>query len=211
MTMESGSRYETTTSSGVSPEGGSTDRLKDTAGDAVDRATETAQKAVGTKVESQLERAADMLDHVADAVRKTGDQLQAEQPQVGGAAHAAADQVERASSFLRQSDMQSIVGEVEDFARRQPVLFVGGALALGALAARFLKASPARRPDRWSDGDRYRDRYARFDGPRSVGGSGFEDGYRPGGGSGSTNYETTAGSTYDRVREPTGYDRDGGV
>jgi hypothetical protein len=34
-----------------------------------------------------------------------------------------------------------LVGDVENFARRQPALFIGGALALGILAARFLKSS----------------------------------------------------------------------
>jgi len=34
------------------------------------------------------------------------------------------------------------VREVEQVARRQPVLFIGGAFVLGALVARVLKASP---------------------------------------------------------------------
>ncbi len=33
------------------------------------------------------------------------------------------------------------MGDVEDFARREPVLFVTGGLALGLLAARLLKSS----------------------------------------------------------------------
>jgi hypothetical protein len=33
------------------------------------------------------------------------------------------------------------VSEAEDFARRQPALFLGGAFALGLLGARFLKSS----------------------------------------------------------------------
>ena len=32
---------------------------------------------------------------------------------------------------------------VESFARREPLLFIGGAFALGMVAARFLKASAA--------------------------------------------------------------------
>jgi hypothetical protein len=37
-----------------------------------------------------------------------------------------------------------LVGEVQDFARRQPTLFIGGAVILGFAALRFLKsATPA--------------------------------------------------------------------
>jgi hypothetical protein len=34
-----------------------------------------------------------------------------------------------------------MVRNVEDFARRQPALFIGGAFMLGLLGARFLKSS----------------------------------------------------------------------
>jgi hypothetical protein len=36
-----------------------------------------------------------------------------------------------------------LIGDVEQFARRSPALFLGGAFALGVLAARFVKSSSA--------------------------------------------------------------------
>jgi hypothetical protein len=45
--------------------------------------------------------------------------------------------------------MHDLVGEVQDFAKRQPTLFFGGAVVLGFAALRFLKSSaPASAPSR---------------------------------------------------------------
>jgi predicted AlkP superfamily pyrophosphatase or phosphodiesterase len=52
-----------------------------------------------------------------------------------------ADRVERASTYLEEHDLDELMVEAEDFARRQPELFIGGAFTLGLLAARFLKSS----------------------------------------------------------------------
>jgi hypothetical protein len=43
-----------------------------------------------------------------------------------------------------------VIGQVEDFARRQPVAFIGGAALLGFLASRFLKSSTERRHPSYS-------------------------------------------------------------
>jgi hypothetical protein len=56
-------------------------------------------------------------------------------------ASSAALQAERSAQFLRESDARQIITKVEDAARRQPLVFLGGALLLGAIAARFLKAA----------------------------------------------------------------------
>jgi len=66
--------------------------------------------------------------------------------------------------------------DVEQFARRQPALFLGGALILGAVAARLLKASPA-------------------------GGSGMQAGYT----GGSTGYSGYTGGSTGYTGGSTGY------
>ena len=43
---------------------------------------------------------------------------------------------------MREKDVRQLVGEVQDFARRQPTLFFGGAVLLGFAALRFLKSAP---------------------------------------------------------------------
>ncbi|CAO3433872.1 hypothetical protein [Azospirillum doebereinerae] len=107
---------------------------------------DSAQGRIRSLLEQQTDRAADQLGGVASALQKAADQLQAENN--GTAAQyavQAADRVERVADMLRHSSLDDIVGEVEGFARRQPELFIGGAFALGFLAARFVKSSGERR------------------------------------------------------------------
>jgi hypothetical protein len=104
----------------------------------VDRAREQ----VRSQFADQKERAAGSLESVADALRQAGQGLRDhEQAALGDYVQGAAEMVERVSDYLSRRDMDQLVREVEDMARRQPGLFVGGAFALGFLAARFLKSS----------------------------------------------------------------------
>jgi len=50
-------------------------------------------------------------------------------------------QVEKLSGYLERQDLSGLMSDVERFARRNPAIFLGGAFALGILAARFLKSS----------------------------------------------------------------------
>jgi hypothetical protein len=53
----------------------------------------------------------------------------------------AADEIDHWSSRLRNQDLDDALREVEQFARRKPVVFLGVAFGVGLLAARFLKSS----------------------------------------------------------------------
>lgn len=121
---------------------GSGDRLQDAAGTVVDRVAGTAQQQIGSTANAQLSKASEMLGQVAGAIRQSGEQMRTDQPQIAGFAETAAQQVDKVSGFLRQTDLNGLVRETEGFARRQPALFLGGALVLGVAASRFLKAGP---------------------------------------------------------------------
>jgi hypothetical protein len=56
----------------------------------------------------------------------------------------AADQIDRASHFVRTASPKDVGAAVENIARKEPLLFLGGAFALGLLGARFLKSSAQR-------------------------------------------------------------------
>jgi len=122
--------------------GAAVDQAKEKAGELVDQATEQAKP----RLENQKERAADGLSSAAHALRQTSRHLreQEESSPIVGYTERAADRVERLADYLREREIGDLIGEVEDFARRQPVLFVGGAFTLGLLAARFLKSSGQR-------------------------------------------------------------------
>lgn len=86
-------------------------------------------------------QAADGLNQLADSVRRVSTDMEPEQPTIANLASTAAEQTERVASFLRETDARQLLGTVEDVARRQPLLFVGGAFLLGVAASRFIKAA----------------------------------------------------------------------
>ena len=106
---------------------------------AVSEVAGQARGLVSQQVTERAGRSATDIDQVARALRQTREQL-------GGNVAApyvdkAAQQLERLSSYLRTADAKEIVRGAESFARREPLLFLGGAFAVGLLAARFLKSS----------------------------------------------------------------------
>jgi len=66
--------------------------------------------------------------------------MQTDQPTISNFADTAAEQADRLAAYLRETDARQMLNAVEDAARRQPLLFLGGAFVLGVAAARLLKA-----------------------------------------------------------------------
>lgn len=100
----------------------------------------------GAQVKSQLanqkHQAAQRMVPFQTALRETAQQLRKQnQDSVGQYADQAANQVERFSGYLRETDVDQMLSEARSFARRKPALFLGGATVLGFLGARFLKSS----------------------------------------------------------------------
>jgi hypothetical protein len=114
------------------------DRARNASRELKDTAKETARGVLG----EQQHAAASSLGQFAAALRKaaheTGD---GQQGQIARVAETAADGLDRLSASLRERNFDRLVGDLESFARRQPVVFFGAALATGFLAMRFLKAS----------------------------------------------------------------------
>lgn len=110
-----------------------------------DAAAQAGTKAV-SGINTQKTKAAESLSTVAQALRESSDQLRTQD--APGSVHqlvsTAADQVERFSSYMRTRSVSDLVTDVEQFARRQPTAFIGGAFILGLLGARFLKSSSRR-------------------------------------------------------------------
>lgn len=132
-----------------SGQGSTTDQMKNQAKDAAaqveqkaaslkDQATEQATN----KLDSRMGTAAEGINSFADALRQSGDQLRKDNhDNVAQYTEQAADKVQQFASYLQGQDVNQMIDEVERFARRQPMLFMGGAFLLGVVAARFLKAS----------------------------------------------------------------------
>jgi hypothetical protein len=133
--------------------GGAGTPLKEQVRETAQQAKEQTQQAAGQAMEkartqiksgltSQKDRVAEGADSVAQALRSTGEQLnEKDQGMVGQYAFQAADMVENVAGYFREHDIDQLMGEAENFARRQPAIFLGGAFALGFCIARFMKSS----------------------------------------------------------------------
>jgi hypothetical protein len=108
---------------------------------AVSTVVDQAQQVAQTKVTTQKERAAETLGAVAQSIRDSSSSLREQQPQIASFVDEAASRVESVSSYIRNHEVGDLIGEAERFARREPLMFLGGAFALGFLASRFIKAT----------------------------------------------------------------------
>jgi hypothetical protein len=110
------------------------------------QAGEQAKSRVRDEVDRRSTQAGEQATTVADAIRQASQQLR-EQGQDGAAKpiEQAADRVESAGRWLRDSDGDRILGDVEDFGRRNPLAVVAGGVAIGFALSRLLKASSTQR------------------------------------------------------------------
>ena len=90
-----------------------------------------------TAAESGKQGLAARLEDVAQAARKSSQHLRGNQDWLAGAVDRGATELNSLAIRLRQSDLRSLASEVRSFARRQPALFAGIALAAGFAIARF--------------------------------------------------------------------------
>jgi ElaB/YqjD/DUF883 family membrane-anchored ribosome-binding protein len=120
---------------------GSTDEVRQKAEETAQTLASQAQEVASTQANAQMTRAASLLNGVAQSIHQTGDSMRDEQPQIASIADQAATRVEGISDYLRNRDFNDVVRDAESYARREPLLFLGAAFAVGFIAARFLKAS----------------------------------------------------------------------
>ena len=112
-------------------------QLKDTGSGIAQSATRkvedvlTSQKAVG----------ADYIASLAQAAERAANQFDDDLPQAAQYIRQASHTMSNVADNIRNREIRDLVGEVTDFARRQPTLVFGGAMLLGFAALRFLKSS----------------------------------------------------------------------
>lgn len=118
------------------------DQAKETAGQAYEAVSE---KAV-TKIDEQKTTLSGGISTVADSIRQVGDNLGSTKTDSGLAESAAkytqtaAERLEEMAGYFETKSVRDMARDLEGFARRNPVVFLGAAFGLGFLAARFLKS-----------------------------------------------------------------------
>lgn len=96
---------------------------------------------VSSALNEQKSAGADYLGTIASAVQRAAGEFESDVPQAAQYIRQAAGQIETVADAVRQRDMRELLGEVQQFARRQPTLFFGGAVILGFAALRFFKSA----------------------------------------------------------------------
>lgn len=119
-----------------------TAKAQEQVGEMASKAKEQVGKQAKTTLSATKEQAASELSTVAQALRQTTSQLGGQdQNTIANYGNQLASQVDRLSSYLEDRNVDQMVTDAENMARRQPELFLGGAFTLGLVLARFLKSS----------------------------------------------------------------------
>lgn len=122
---------------------GLVDQAKQTATNVATTAKEGVTHQVEQRIDQTKEKALDKLDTVSGALRGASEKLEGTGP-LPDLAERAADGIDRVVHYFENKSLGEVLGSVESFARREPALFLGGAVALGIFAGRFLKSSAHR-------------------------------------------------------------------
>ena len=178
--------------------------VHDTTNAAKDKAAEVGGQMsdeARSQVDTRTTQAGDQLQDKAEGLHQMSDQLRdSGQDAFAQLADTVASFTEDAARYLRDGNADSMMSDVEAYARRQPWVVAAGGLVLGFAASRIVKAGTERRASGVG-------RYAPGTGPDSID---LTRGYDTVGtvGAAATGYVTGYGGGYDDVVTPgvgTGY------
>ena len=103
-------------------------------------ATQTAADEARARADGAKGDVADEMSGVSSSLRKAADDMRDGSPQARTFGYLA-ESLAEASDSVRGKDLGEMVHDVSDLARRNPLMFLGGAALLGFAAARFAKAT----------------------------------------------------------------------
>jgi ElaB/YqjD/DUF883 family membrane-anchored ribosome-binding protein len=123
-----------------------TEQVKERVQDVAEQAKSQTREQLRTQINQRSTQAGEQVSSTAAAMRKTSEHLRVEgKDSVAKVVDGVAERSERLGSYLSRADGDQILRDVEDLARKQPWLFVGGSAVVGFLASRFMKASSSNR------------------------------------------------------------------
>ncbi len=109
-------------------------------------AMRSAENLLSSEVIRRTGESAQGLSSIAQALRSTSEDLQ--DSFVGEYVEKAAEQMDRVSDYLRTANVKKVARSVEDFAKREPLLFLGGAFAVGLVGTRLIMGATKGRAER---------------------------------------------------------------
>ena len=103
---------------------------------------EQAKQQATSQIAAQKERASSSLSSISKALHDASGTLRDEdQGAVAGYVDDAANQLAQFADVLQNRSAGELLDEAKRYARREPALFLGGAMVIGLFGARFLKSS----------------------------------------------------------------------
>ncbi|WP_456305754.1 hypothetical protein, partial [Falsiroseomonas oryziterrae] len=106
---------------------------------------DTAKERAEGLAEDTKQAGAEHAQGLARAIHRAADELERDSPQVARLVHDAAGSVDEIARAIRERSPRDMLRSAEDFARRQPFLFMGAAALAGFAVARFARSSAAHR------------------------------------------------------------------
>jgi hypothetical protein len=126
--------------------------LVDTMRERVGPIADQVKDQASTVAQQQMTSAAEGLDSAAGAVNAVGDRLRENNlGELSQYTDVAAEQIEKLATWLRTTTPEEIAHDIEDFAKKQPAVFVAGALALGLIGVRFLRSTSQNADEKKND------------------------------------------------------------
>ena len=91
--------------------------------------------------EQQRAIGAEQIGNVVGAVHVAARELEHQMPQAASFIHSTADKLSGAALALRDRNVNQLMTDISDFAKREPALFFGGTVLAGFVITRLLKSS----------------------------------------------------------------------
>ena len=118
------------------------------AGDAANKTQLTSAAATVTEhvkqlLDRQVDSGADMMGHVAAAVKRAAQELDRDAPQLAAMVRTAAERMNGYADGLRDQSVEQLMRGASNFTRRQPAVVFGLAALAGFFVLRTLKSTPS--------------------------------------------------------------------
>lgn len=118
------------------------------AGDAANKTQLTSAAATVTEhvkqlLDRQVDGGADMMGHVAAAVKRAAQELDRDAPQLAAMVRTAAERMNGYADGLRDQSVEQLMRGASNFTRRQPAVVFGLAALAGFVVLRTLKSTPS--------------------------------------------------------------------
>ncbi|HEX5984632.1 MAG TPA: hypothetical protein VFY69_10535 [Solirubrobacterales bacterium] len=125
------------------------EKAQEVAGEAQEKAREAAGKAqegIRQQIDDRSTQAGERVSGTAQDLRSVGEELRKQGKDTPAKlADQAAEQTEKVGSYLKEHGPDEMLEDVEEFGRQRPWAVMAGGIAIGVVAARFLKASSRNR------------------------------------------------------------------